>query len=284
MSYWKVIAGVALALALSGCVGWQGAKLLFAGDTIELQDVPDTAARETDAPDILFLAMDGVDRDLLYDMLRNGELPELARLLGGSNGDFSHAWFDDNLQSTLPSSTGVAWASAMTGVEPAMHGVAGNEYFIRDTGQFAAPVPGTVNKISPILRIYTEGYANKLLRAPTVYERMREREPGIRIGVAMHQYYAGADELILTDRSALAEGFRTFASAETFDRLTNEQSLSVFSDVDEEVFENITETIDEHSTPDVLTVYVPGIDHFAHISDLGPDKARRLYLKEAQSP
>ena len=228
--------------------------------------------------------MDGVGRDLLYDMLRDGELPELARLLGGSDGNFEHAWFDDRLTSTLPSSTGVAWATAITGRTPAEHGVVGNEYFIRERNEFAAPVPVTVDTVTPVLRIYTDGYANDLLEVPTVYQRLREREPAIRIAVAMHQFYAGADELILADRSALIEALRTFVSAETVDRLTGGQSLSVFSNVDREVMENVTESIDVGDTADVLTVYIPGVDHFAHVSDLGPDAARRLYLKKVLEP
>ena len=272
----------AFALTASGCASWQGIKLILAGDNVEVQEVAEGAKTNANAPDILFLAMDGVDRDLLYDMLREGELPELATLLGGA--DFKHAYFEDGLHSTLPSSTGVAWATMMTGVEPAEHGVTGNEYFIRETGQFAAPVPVTVNKIEPVLSIYTEGYANSLLMAPTVYEQMREREPGIRIAVAMHQYYAGADELILTDRSALIEAFQTFVSDEIVGRLSNDQSLTIFSEIDSEVFENVTETIDVGSTPDVLTIYIPGIDHFAHVSDLGSDESRRLYLKKAVEP
>ncbi len=276
---------LALLLTLSGCAAsWQSVKLLFAGDNITLLDVPDTAETDPNLPNILVLAMDGLDRDLLYDMLRGGELPELAGLLGGAQNDFAHAHFEDRLISTLPSSTGVGWATMMTGVEAAEHGVTGNEFFIRETGELAAPVPVTVNKIAPVLRIYTEGYANSLLQAPTVYEQMREREPGIRIAVAMHQYYAGADELILADRTAFAEAFRHFLTQETLGTLTNQESLSLFQEVDEETFENVTETIDAGSTPDVLTVYMPGIDHFAHVSDMGPDASRRLYLKEAVEP
>lgn len=272
---------------LSGCAGWQGLKLIVAGDSIEEIEVSEAAYFNEDAPDILLLAMDGVDRDLLYDMLRADELPELAALLGGPDNDFEHAYFEDDLQSTLPSSTGVSWATMMTGVQPAEHGITGNEYFIRDagpSGKFAAPVPVTVDKVDPVLRIYTEGYANDLLEAPTVYEKMREREPGIHITVALHQYYAGADELILADRSALAEAFTTFVSDETVGLLSNKQSLSVFSEIDAELFENLTETIDVGSTAEVMTIYIPGIDHFAHISDMGPDEARRLYLKEAVEP
>ena len=37
-------------------------------------------------PPILLVAFDGVDRALLYDLPRKGELPHLAELLGGHDG------------------------------------------------------------------------------------------------------------------------------------------------------------------------------------------------------
>ncbi len=59
------------------------------------------------------IALDGVDRKLLYDMLRAGELPGLASLLGGreADGRFAHAHFDETLLSVLPSCTLTAWAA-----------------------------------------------------------------------------------------------------------------------------------------------------------------------------
>src|SRR5687768_15829337 len=54
---------------------------------------------------LLVLAIDGVDRDLLYDMLRAGELPGLAHLLGGRQGhELPHAHLDTRVLSTMPSS------------------------------------------------------------------------------------------------------------------------------------------------------------------------------------
>src|ERR1051325_1627272 len=54
---------------------------------------------------ILLLAFDGVNRDLLYDMLEKGELPKLTDLLSGEGKKFPHAYFDPTLLSTMPSST-----------------------------------------------------------------------------------------------------------------------------------------------------------------------------------
>src|SRR4051794_5196787 len=55
-----------------------------------------------DKPALLLLALDGVDRSLIYALLRGGELPNLSALLGGDHGKFPHAHLDEKLLSTLP--------------------------------------------------------------------------------------------------------------------------------------------------------------------------------------
>src|SRR5688500_13384244 len=99
----------------------------------EQRELPDSGVAEPATPrqpTLLLLALDGVDRPLLYELLKQGELPVLASLLGSEGGkSFPHAHFDPGLLSTLPSSTLAAWATVFTGVGPARHGVTGNEYF-----------------------------------------------------------------------------------------------------------------------------------------------------------
>lgn len=271
---------LALLCAAGGCA-WQATKLLLAGDSVALRERDESVARsDPDRPDLLILALDGVERHLLYPMLRDGRLPELANLLGG---DLDRVYFDDVAVSSLPSSTATSWASIVTGETPARHGVAGNEFFIRDSGRFAAPVPVTIGRGEPVLRIYTEGYANELLERPTVYERMRQREPGVRIWVAMHQYYAGADRLLLTDRTVLLDAVDALLQTHVAGALSGEQSLTLFHEFDQEAIENTIEAL-EDEVPDVLTVYFPGLDHYAHVADKDPDAARREYLTEAIEP
>src|SRR5687768_14453158 len=114
----------ALSLPL-GCGGTQAAELLVTGSSKDIHERPDDAPPNSPKrPGLLVLALDGVGRDLLYDMLKQGELPELARLLGGNGAGFSHAHFDKTFLSTLPSSTAVAWVTAFTGAPPAEHGLA----------------------------------------------------------------------------------------------------------------------------------------------------------------
>ena len=274
-----------LAASLSGCA-WQATQFWLAGDEIKLRDSEAPLAATSDKPTLLIVAIDGIDRHLLYDMLRRGGLPEMARLLGGQTGDdFEHAYFDETLESTLPSSTGVSWATMITGRDPAETGVPGNEFFIRETGQFAAPVPVTVPTALPVFKIYTEGYANALLEVPTLYERLRAAEPGMRIWVGMHQYYAGADRLLLTDRTVMLDLFQSLFAGSFIDITPDSESLSAFKELDQEVIENMADLIDDGEAPaDVITVYLPGLDHYAHITDDAPDVTRRKYLRDGLEP
>lgn len=288
----RIALSIVLLLMLSNCAIWEGAKLIAEGDNIDLRETADDIEEVEanpeldDHPDILLIALDGVDRDLLYQMLSDGELPEMAALLGSDIGsrDFSHAHFDKRLLSTLPSSTSISWATMITGVQAGEHGIVGNEWFERDTGNFFAPTPVTVEQLTPILKIYTEAYANDLLHAPTVYEQMRAVEPAVTIVVAMHHFFEGADELIIADRTALAEAFTTVIGDALGSLLNDDQSLGLFGEVDEEVLENVTEIINANKIPDVLTIYLPGVDHFAHIAEAGPDVARQRYLREEIDP
>lgn len=273
-----------LPFVTGGCV-WQAAQFWVAGDQVELRET-DAQQRPApaDKPKLLILAIDGIDRHLLYRMLEDGELPELAQLLGGDGGEFPHAWFERSMVSVLPSSTGVSWATTVTGRDPAEHGVLGNEYFIRDTATFAAPVPVTISDSEQVLRIYTDGYANDLLEAPTVYQRMRKTDPGVRIWVGMHQYYSGADRLILTDRTTMLEVFESYFQEHVLSRLTGQQTLSLFRELDEEVVDNMDDLMEDEPPADVITLYMPGLDHYAHIADQDPDESRREYLKKALEP
>jgi len=151
----------ALALLAPACAAPKVAKLIVHGDKRQLRErAAGTPPSSPDKPPILYLAFDGVGRDLLYDMLRKGKLPHLAGLLGGAAGPsgsaFPHAHFDEHLLSTLPSSTMAAWATTMTGVGPAVHGITGNEFFIRETRELACPAPVSFADSKPTIEIFTD--------------------------------------------------------------------------------------------------------------------------------
>ncbi len=267
--------GLATGIAL-GMKAGPVVKLLAQGESKRLREkTPGRSPRNG----LLIVALDGVGRDLLYGMLADGELPGLESLLGGGSRTLAHAHLVPDMTSILPSTTIAAWASLFTGEPPARNGVTGNEFFIRERKQFAAPIPTTFESIWPVLATYTEGYANRFLEVPTIYERLREEVPGARIWVSMSQYYEGADRLLLTDRSVLTEAWSAFLS-HTFDN----DKQSFYELLDDQALENVIDDLQDCDLPDILTLYLVGTDLYAHVAHIGPDEARRHYLREVIDP
>jgi hypothetical protein len=270
------------------------AELLLTDTERTVRDRDEHAPKSSpnNAP-ILFLAFDGVNRDLLYDMLEKGELPKLTDLLAGEGKKFPHAYFDPTLLSTMPSSTMAAWTTAMTGVPPAVHGVAGNEFFIREESRLGAPAPVSFSDSKPTIEIYTDGYLNKLVKVPTVYERMRQREPNIAIWVALHQLYSGADRLLFATNTVMARALEeglvkvTKKTAKTATLQDDDKpDRAMFAMLDDDVIDKVVDALedDDDPVPDVLTVYLTGTDLYAHVAEEGPDQARRAYLHEVADP
>lgn len=271
------------AIAPTGC----GAVQLMAdGDVRELREGPEGETPDG-APTLLILALDGVGREVLYGMITRGEMPELVALLGGADergeaGEtaLAHAHLDDTMLSVLPSSTLAAWASVFTGVAPGVHGVAGNEYFVREHRRFAAPAPVSVASTAPVVATYAEGYVNMLLGAPTIYERLRARDPEMSAWVSMSQVHQGADRLLLTDGSVVGDVFGAFFESVFVD----DEDLNLYSQLDRNAIENVAQELETTAAPRVLTVYLPGTDLYAHGAAAGPDVAVRRYLREVADP
>jgi hypothetical protein len=280
-----LVALVAIAAA-SGCavfrMGTAGARFAVGGQTIELRERDDAIA-PLPRPKLLLLAIDGVDRDLLYGLLRDGSMPRLAGLLGMSADGPRRVHFDETITATLPSDTAVAWATIATGAPPAVHGVVGNEMFLRGERRFVAPVPASTDDPSDMLATYTGGLVNDLLLAPTIYERMRALDPGVRIWVAMHQVYRGADVLLLPDRAAMLDAMRVIVQEKVRSQISDEDASAVYEELDGDVAESVEDELDD-DPPDVLTVYLPGTDLYAHTAEPGPDAARRDYLPRVVDP
>ncbi len=264
----------------------KAAQLAFGGDSRDLRPRPPGAGQSSPThPPVLVVAFDGVGRAILYDLLRCGMMPGLARLLGSGEGKaFPHAYFDERLLSTLPSSTMAAWVTTFTGVGPAQHGVTGNEFFIREERRFAAPAPGTFSDSTPVLAIYTDGYLNKLGFSPSVYERMRKEDPDVLIWVAMQHFWAGTDRLLLTKPTIVAEAFEAFVANTASKLTTGKDTRDVYEHLDTQVVDVVIGALDAKPLPDVLTVYLSGADLYAHIASEGPDVARRAYLTEVVDP
>lgn len=279
---------VLVALGIVAAVGVAVLSLVFpefwglftADEQRKLKPPNSASAAAPTEPSLLLFAIDGVNRSLLYDMLHRGELPVLASLLAADGRTFPHAHFDDRLLSTLPSSTLAAWATLFTGVPPAEHGVTGNEFFIREQRRFAAPAPVSIIDPEPVIETYTKGYANDLLKAPTVYEQLRKRRPNLSSWVSMSQFYRGATRLLLADRTVVADAFKALLS----DALAKAGPEGIYAELDEEVIDTLCDTLERDPAPHVITVYLTGTDHYAHGSESGPDVARRQYLREVLDP
>lgn len=263
------------------------AELAVEGESRTLRDHRDPrGALAERRPDLLVIAIDGIDRDLLYRMLRAGELPNLARLLGGRRaGGFPHAHLDDRVLTTLPSNTFTAWAALFTGEVPARSGIPSNEFFIRERGQFAAPGPVSTDDATPSMKSYSEDYADDLLTAPTIYQQIRARDPGVRIWVSMSQFHRGADRLLMARRSVLADAFRIFLD-NTLTGKDDRDRMEVYAALDREVLATLAAAVGDpdQPVPDLLTLYLAGSDLFAHVAEAGPDAARRTYLTEVVDP
>jgi type I phosphodiesterase/nucleotide pyrophosphatase len=273
----RTVAFVVVAGLAGSCVAKQVAELALDSSDQKLRERP-RGARESspDAPPLLVLALDGVSRDLLYEELRAGELPHLATLLGGDH--LAHAYLDESLLSTLPSTTMAAWVSALTGVGPADHGVTGNEYFIRERRELACPAPISFSDPEPTLAIYTDRYLDHLVDAPTVYERMRAREPDILIWVTMNHLFRGADRMLMAKRTAIVKAFSGLVA--TALGATRE----LYETLDRAGVDVLVEHLKQGPVPDVLMLYMSGTDLYAHVAEEGPDRARRTYLHDVVDP
>ena len=276
---------VAASLATTGCLAKE-VKLLTGGAIHELRKRPEgTPPNSPSHAPILVLGLDGVGRDILYEALHKGEMPALASLLGGGEGKrFPHAYLEESLISTLPSTTLAAWVTTFTGVGPAHHGVAGNEFFIRNEGRFAAPAPATFSDKEPVLSIYTDEYLNKLVLVPGVYQRMRQEEPDVLIWVSMQHYYAGADRLLAARPTVIAQAFQAYVEEALTKLATQKESRTTYEKLDTEAMKVVIDALDSGPLPDVLTVYLSGTDLYAHVAQEGPDVARTTYLHEVVDP
>ncbi len=275
--------GVLAAAGVAVVLGFGGLDVLavaLRGDQHVLRDEPQ-APVPRGAPTVLLLALDGVGRSILYDMLEREHLPELRRLLGGGPpNELAHAHLDDTMLSVLPSSTLAAWSTIFTGTVPSRHGVTGNEYFVRERRRLAAPAPVSVISTAPVLQTYSEGYVNELLAVPTIYERLRQRDPGFSAWVSMSQIYRGADRLLLADVTVAPDAFAALLAGGADD----DANLEIFSQLDREAIESVVEELAETPAPRLLTVYLTGTDLYAHGAEGGPEPALRRYLSQVVDP
>ncbi|MEP6859035.1 MAG: alkaline phosphatase family protein [Deltaproteobacteria bacterium] len=279
-----MFAAAAVLGCYAGChAGTQVATLVIDGDTITMRKrAADAAQSSPSSTPVMILALDGVSRDLLYDLLRGGKLPHLAELVGGA--DLAHADLDDRLLSNLPSTTIPAWSAVFTGTPAGVNGVPNNEFFIRETKTFAAPAPVTFVDSAATMEVYTKGAVNKLVDAPSVYERIHTADPDALIWVALSHFFRGADKMFVAERTAFVKMFAAFVE----DGLPREErkvtSRKPYEALDHGAIDAVVSHLASGPAPDVLTLYLSGTDLYAHVAKEGPDEARRAYLTEVIDP
>ena len=272
-----------LAVALGCRTGVQAAELVFDGDKVAMRErhAGDPPSSPASTP-ILLLAFDGVSRDLLYDLLREGKLPHLAELLGGDA--LAHADLDERLLTNLPSTTIPAWAAVFTGTAAGENGVPNNEYFVRETKTFEAPAPVTFLDTSATLEVYTKGAVNKLPDARTVYERIHDADPDTLVWVVLSHLFRGADAMYFAKRAVFGEMLAAFVE----DGLPREErkitSRKPFAALDVGAIDGLAGHLRAGPIPDVITLYIAGTDLYTHVAREGPDEARRAYLTEVIDP
>ena len=203
---------------------------------------------------ILLIDIDGLRSDVFSTALQGDRLPNIAPLLGGTG-------LRKGLQvpalAPAPSITFCSQASLFTGAHPSQHGIPGNQFFDR-FGSRNQGVPrhyaldvGDTLAVDDAVLVFTEGLASKCLDVPTLYQRFADWD--WRSVVGGHMYAEGAQAWIkpsLVDIARFTKGGNLFGlDAEEYDR---------------RILEDVLRHLDDEGLPDVLTLYLMGLDHQSH--------------------
>ena len=285
-SRWLVIGGAVLAGLLLVVLGL---RLAMDVDPTELgrlvSDGPIKELREELRPArpgerrVILFAIDGVGDDAFREILSEGRIPELRALLGAADPQselWDHAWAPRGALSILPSTTFAAWTSVFTGSPVGETGVPGNEWYDRASGQFLAPAPVSVSGYGDAVRVFSEGFMDDWIGGvPTLFERADVRS--YAVFVAQHR---GADLLVQPDLSVLGEAMAAVAQG-----IGNDEAIDLepYEALDRQAAAGALAALDEYGLPDLLAVYLPGIDLHMHVA---PESARARvdYFAEIVAP
>jgi hypothetical protein len=228
-------------------------------------------------PHVIIFALDGTVPDLLMEAIRSGRARRMRMLLGNDRGGglFEHAYAAPNALSVLPSSTIADWSAAFTGDVPAWDGVTGDEWFVRETATFYAPVPISLSDITDNTKTVADDLVGKALKVPTLYELL-----GKRTYVSMLSVHRGATYYTTVSPSSFGDLLLHLVKG-TLNGEDPEKSLS--SAIDRDSVAKVIEAIEEHGVPDLQVVYFPGIDIFTHAANPPFEKQLR-YLQNVTDP
>jgi hypothetical protein len=210
---------------------------------------------------VIVFALDGVSYDQFMQVVRSGKAPNIAGILGEEeehrNGEFEHGYSAPDVLSMLPSSTVADWSAIFTGQPPAVNGVSGDEWFVRERTRFFDPVPISSVKLGGDLEnAVMEGLIGDELRVPTLYQQL-----GVDSNVSLLWIYRGATLYTTVGPSSYAE----FVSNLLAGKLSGDSlEKSVSGTLDLESVEKLIAAIEAHGVPNFQLVYFPGIDAFTH--------------------
>lgn len=210
---------------------------------------------------VIIFALDGTAPDQLIQVIRSGGAPNLGALLGRhrDGGLFEHGYAAPRAWSVLPSSTIADWAAIFTGTPPAVNGVPGDEWFVRETATFHAPVPVSAQDTLDVSKVVDDDLIGQMLQTPTLYELV-----GKKSHVSLLSVHSGATLYTTVSPSSFTD-FLGFLIKGTLKGIDAEKSFSAALDLS--AVQKLIEAIDTHGLPDLQVVYLPGIDILTHVSE-----------------
>ena len=211
-------------------------------------------------PRVIIFALDGAGYPQLMEAIRSGKAPNMAALMGKEEGGgvFAHAYSAADVLDVLPSSTIADWSAMFTGVPPATNGVTGDEWFVRETQQFYAPVPLSVTELGDFEKMVTGGLVGRALETTTLFKLIE-----LRSNVSLLPVHRDATFYTTVDPSSFADLVGDLIAGKLAGESAHE-SLSGAIDMDSVL--KVIDAINEHGVPNLQVVYFPGIDIFTHAS------------------
>ena len=219
------------------------------------------APAKTPGKHVIVFALDGVSYDQFMKVVRSGEARNIAGILGKEkehgDGEFEHGYSTPNVLSMLPSSTVADWSAIFTGQPPAVNGLTGDEWFVRERMRFFDPVPISSVKIgSDLEKAVADGMIGDELKVPTLYQQI-----GVESDVSLLWIYRGATLYTTMGPSSYAE-FVTSLIAGKLNGDSIEKTVS--GEIDLDSVQKLIAAIEAHGVPNFQLVYFPGIDAFTH--------------------
>ena len=263
---------VIVALLVVGLLGLGGLLLLTGTPPNEVMSLvvsdaavqlrPEMRPARRAGPRVLVLALDGVGAREFRDAVRSGGMPHVASLLGSeldsASGLYEHGLAPEGVLSILPSTTYAAWTALYTGTGVAENGVAGNEWFDRETMTFVAPAPVSVKEHGDAVKVYSDSLMHRWIAMPTLFERA-----DVRSYVTLAAQYRGADLLVRPDAGSFAKLAASFAAGIA----NGDPDWETYRALDQAAIDETLKAIDEHGLADLQVVYFPGVDLFTHVAD-----------------